>query len=61
MEREKEGWRRSFLSSSDRRVFFGLGRHAYADRVEIRWPSGKVQVLEQVRADQFLKVREAGS
>ncbi|HZP82944.1 MAG TPA: CRTAC1 family protein, partial [Chthonomonadaceae bacterium] len=35
----------SYLSASDRRVTFGLGTAAQADKVEIRWPSGKVQLL----------------
>jgi hypothetical protein len=48
----------SYLSSSDKRVHFGLGAEAVAQRVEIRWPSGIVQVLEAVRADQVLQVDE---
>jgi len=48
----------AFLGQSDRRVHFGLGKAAVVDKVEIRWPSGKVQVLENVKADQILKVKE---
>ncbi len=48
-----------YLGSSDRRAHFGLGARRLAERVEIRWPSGAVQVLENVPADQFLTVREA--
>ena len=47
-----------YLGSNDLRVYFGLGRRKKADRIEIRWPSGQVQVLEDVEADQFLTVRE---
>jgi hypothetical protein len=47
-----------YLSQGDLRVHFGLGRHAEAEKVEIRWPSGKVQLLEHIRANQFLKVIE---
>jgi hypothetical protein len=47
-----------FLSSSDKRVHFGLGREAEAKTIEIRWPKGAVQVLKDVKADQFLKVEE---
>ncbi len=36
----------SYLSACDRRVTFGLGAAAQADKVEIRWPSGKVQQLD---------------
>ena len=39
-------------------VAFGLGDAAVADTVEIRWPSGQVQVLTGVTADQFLDVVE---
>ncbi|MCC6540270.1 MAG: CRTAC1 family protein [Bryobacterales bacterium] len=38
-----------FLSSSDKRVHFGLGAETHAARVEIRWPSGAVTQLRQVR------------
>ena len=48
----------SYLSSSDRRIFFGLGSQAKADLVEILWPSGTVDRLEDVSADQFLTVKE---
>lgn len=35
-----------FCSQNDRRLHFGLGRAGAPARVEIRWPSGTVQVLE---------------
>jgi hypothetical protein len=47
-----------YLSQSDPRVHFGLAGHESADRVEVTWPSGKVQVLERVPANQILTVRE---
>jgi hypothetical protein len=47
----------SYLSSSDKRLHFGLGS-ADAARVEVAWPSGLHQTLERVRADQFLEVHE---
>lgn len=50
----------SFLSHSDRRVHFGLGANTVAERVEIHWPSGRVQRLEDVPANQFLVVEEPG-
>jgi len=49
-----------YIGTSDRRLWFGLGRHEVADRVDIAWPSGKNQVLTNVRADRLLKVREPG-
>jgi hypothetical protein len=48
----------SYNSSSDKRVHFGLGKAARADKIEIRWPSGIVQVLTDVKADQILTVTE---
>jgi len=48
----------SYLSSSDKRVHFGLGNAAGADRIEIRWPSGIVQTLEKVAGDRILTVDE---
>jgi hypothetical protein len=47
----------SYLSSSDKRLHFGLGS-ADTAKVEIAWPSGMRQVLSDVHADQFLEVRE---
>jgi hypothetical protein len=48
----------SYLSSSDKRVHFGLGSETSAQVVEIRWPSGIFQTLKDVRGDQILQVDE---
>ncbi len=50
-----------FMSSSDRRVHFGLGTEAEISHVEIRWPSGIVQRIERPAIDQILKVKESGT
>jgi enediyne biosynthesis protein E4 len=47
-----------FMSSSDKRVHFGLGDEASIKSIEIRWPNGVIQQLEAVAADQILKVEE---
>ncbi len=47
-----------FMSSSDRRLQFGLGGDSAARAIEIRWPDGRTQTLENVKADQLLKVTE---
>jgi enediyne biosynthesis protein E4 len=47
----------SYLSASDKRLHFGLGAAEKA-KVEIDWPSGTHQILNDVHADQFLEVRE---
>jgi hypothetical protein len=41
----------SYLSSNDPRLHFGLGGEAKMDEVEIKWPSGKVEILHDVPAD----------
>jgi hypothetical protein len=48
----------SYLSSNDKRAHFGLGTETVARTVTIRWPSGVVQKLEGVKADQVLTVDE---
>jgi hypothetical protein len=47
-----------YASSSDGPVHFGLGLDSRADLVEIHWPSGIVQTLQNVAANQVLKVTE---
>ena len=49
-----------FMSSSDKRVHFGLGEESKVASVEIRWPSGIRQVLKDIAADQLLKIDEPG-
>jgi len=48
----------SYLSSSDKRVHFGLGSETAARSIEIHWPCGIRQVLNDVRGDQILKIDE---
>jgi hypothetical protein len=47
-----------YLSASDKRAHFGLGSDTIANTIDIRWPSGILQHLDQVQADQFLQVDE---
>jgi hypothetical protein len=47
----------SYISANDKRLHFGLGEAKVA-KVEIHWPSGIHQILEGVKANQFLEVRE---
>jgi hypothetical protein len=47
----------SYLSANDKRLHFGLGDSDTAT-VEVSWPSGAHQTLKDVRADQFLEIRE---
>jgi hypothetical protein len=48
----------SYLSSSDKRVHFGLGPDASAQSIEISWPSGITQALKNISADQILQIDE---
>jgi len=48
-----------YASSSAGPVHFGTGAARTLDAVEIRWPSGTVQVLKDVPVDQVLTVRES--
>ena len=48
----------SYLSASDKRVHFGIGPDTAVQKVEIRWPSGVIQTLTSVKADQILRVEE---
>jgi enediyne biosynthesis protein E4 len=52
-----------YLSQNDPRPHFGLGRHTEVDTITVRWPSGLLQTLRNVKADQILTVTEpaAGS
>jgi len=50
----------SYLSASDKRLLIGLGDDERLRLVELRWPSGTVQTLENVRADRLLTVTEPG-
>jgi len=48
----------SYLSSSDKRVHFGLGLETAAKTIEIHWPSGIRQTVQNVRGDQILQIEE---
>jgi len=49
----------SYLSSRDPRPHFGLGRAEEVSQLDIQWPSGIVQTIRNVRANQILVVHEA--
>jgi hypothetical protein len=49
----------SFYSASDRRLHFGLGASKVAD-LTIRWPSGAIEKVAGVDADQLVVIREGG-
>jgi len=48
-----------YISQSDFRLHFGLGKATKADAIEIHWPSGLVQRLENISGNQIVKIRES--
>jgi len=48
----------SYISQSDLRVHFGLGKAEKVDVLEIRWPSGHVDTVKEIRANQLIFVKE---
>jgi hypothetical protein len=48
----------SYCSAQDPRLFFGLGDRTQVDRIEITWPSGIHQNVENVAVDQILTIKE---
>ena len=49
-----------YNSSSDKRVYFGLGNATVVDRIELAWPTGVKQVVENIAANQILTIVESG-
>jgi hypothetical protein len=47
-----------FMSSSHKRVHFGLGPDRSAKSIEVRWPSGAIQTLIDIRADHIIRIEE---
>ncbi len=47
-----------FAAQNDRRLHFGLGRNTHIEKAVIRWPSGKVQTIENPTANQLHKMKE---
>ena len=48
----------SYLTQNDLRAHFGLGAANRSERLEIRWPSGAKEVVEDLPANQVITVRE---
>jgi hypothetical protein len=47
-----------YFSQNDLRVHFGLGKAEKVDLLEIRWPSGHVDTLKDVKPNQVIYVKE---
>jgi hypothetical protein len=48
----------SYLGQNDLRVHFGLGDATRVERIDVRWPTGDVETLRDVVADQIVTVTE---
>jgi hypothetical protein len=48
----------SYISQNDLRIHFGLGKADKVDVLEIRWPSGLMDTLKDVKANQLIFVKE---
>jgi hypothetical protein len=48
----------SYLGQNELRQHFGLGDDRRADRLEVKWPSGLVDVVQNLQANQIVSIRE---
>jgi hypothetical protein len=48
----------SYISANDSRIIVGLGEVSSVKSIEIRWTSGKVQLIENPKIDQYLMIKE---
>jgi len=47
-----------YLSQNDSRIHFGLLKNETVEKIEIKWPSGKLQILDNIKVNQILTVEE---
>jgi hypothetical protein len=57
IEQSKGGM--SYMSASDPRILFGLGKHTKIDSLEITWPSGQIDRLKDLPIDKIIAIKEA--
>ena len=50
--------RSSYLAQNDLRAHFGLGPGTRSERLDIRWPDGTTEVVENLPANHIITVRE---
>jgi hypothetical protein len=48
----------SYYSQNDLRIHFGLGKNQIVKKIEIRWPSGQVDTINNIAANQLIIVKE---
>lgn len=47
-----------YFSQNDLRVHFGLGKAEKVELLEIRWPSGQVDTIKEVKPNQLIYVKQ---
>ncbi|HEY2252287.1 MAG TPA: ASPIC/UnbV domain-containing protein, partial [Planctomycetaceae bacterium] len=50
----------SYLASSDARILAGLGDGTDPVQIEIHWPSGRVDRIDDLPTDRYWRIREGG-
>ena len=58
IQRQEVSGGSGFSAQNQRRLHYGLGAATSVDRVEIRWPSGRRQTIEQPAVDRLHHVKE---
>jgi hypothetical protein len=48
----------SYISQNDLRIHLGLGQATRIDRLEVHWPSGATDTLQNLPVDQILTIQE---
>jgi enediyne biosynthesis protein E4 len=56
VEQSKGGM--GYMSASDPRIHFGLGKRAKIEQLEIKWPSGQIDRIKSVPVDKIIAVKE---
>ena len=51
----------SYLSMDSLDLEFGLGSATTVEKIEIRWPSGTIQALQNISANELLEITEPGN
>ncbi len=50
----------SYLGQNDLRAHFGVGRAIQIDHLEVRWPSGHIDVVKDIPANHIVSLTEGG-
>jgi len=56
-----QNWEGSHYSQGHYRLYFGLGPHTQIDKLDITWPDGTQQPMQNIAANQHLVVRKSMS